>query len=338
MAHKIAIYNKKGGVGKSVISVNLAATIAATKDDKGQPKYRVLMVDMDPQENASDYLACGTTFRADEDAKKSLGAVLRGGNVSDNVIPYYAREYVRINEKGDDIHKYDQWMGFDDDGNVKTEKRAFRYKLVENFHVLPAYADLESDAPPQNGNYGKILGVLGQEADEFLDEDIFRASLPVETMMEKLKPIENQYDFILFDCPPAWDRFAKMAVYASNQIIIPLKPGEFERLGLGRVLEQLEALKISKGRRPDLIFAVMGMLRGNVKKHNAYHRKAFNELSGLVADTGIPFTEEVNNTQSDLVPFAFSADKYKTMAETFQNIFKELLSRMEELKKVKESV
>ena len=50
MAEKLALINMKGGVGKSTLAVNIAWELAT------EPRnLRILLVDLDPQFNASQY-------------------------------------------------------------------------------------------------------------------------------------------------------------------------------------------------------------------------------------------------------------------------------------------
>jgi len=59
MAHKVALINMKGGVGKSTLAVNLAWAMATTPWQK-----RVLVVDLDPQFNCSQYLVGANQMEA----------------------------------------------------------------------------------------------------------------------------------------------------------------------------------------------------------------------------------------------------------------------------------
>lgn len=169
----ISIVNLKGGVGKTVTAVNLAAIFVS------EYHKRVLLVDVDHQGNASRYCGVNTEERG------GLTALLTGAAVC-----------------------------YDD---------VVEYSTMEDVDVIPADMSLAT------------LGVDGG----------YTAEMAVGAMRDLRDAVveDNAYDYIIFDCPPAFSQASIGAIAASSDIIIPLKIGRFEIEGMDELIGQIDSVR-----------------------------------------------------------------------------------------------
>lgn len=168
MARIIAIANQKGGVGKTTTAVNLATGLVLL----GQ---KVLVIDLDPQANAS------ITFGVDISALKvSMRDILLERDLD---LRY------NIFKKGD-------------------------------LHIAPSNLSL---AKAQKEMYG-----------------ITNAEL---RLRQKLRPLEEEYDFIIIDTPPTLGALLNTALNACREVFIPIDVGYYALIGITELLAEVEAIK-----------------------------------------------------------------------------------------------
>ncbi len=98
----------------------------------------------------------------------------------------------------------------------------------------------------RNRNYFSQLHLIPSsprlfEIQEDLPSDYYSCNLkPVELLRTIIKPLLNNYDYILIDCAPTINTVVRSAFLASNACIIPCVPNRMSIHGLELLLEHIE--------------------------------------------------------------------------------------------------
>ena len=82
--------------------------------------------------------------------------------------------------------------------------------------------------------------------DSLMDLDLSKAETGAAWVecLARLKPhLSGTYDFILIDCPPAFNAAAAAALLAADEVIIPIKLDAFALRGLGNLLRQIANMR-----------------------------------------------------------------------------------------------
>jgi len=201
-AEIVSIINMKGGVGKSTTAVSLAETLAA------HHRRRVLIIDLDPQTNAS-IMAMGPE---------------KWGRLRDEerTLDFYFEAYA-----------------------AGAKPKPFKTLIERNVSDLKGVSELAVAASAPEFRFIE-RDLIEQFVKKGYHIDAIQKWV-AERFGQGLKSVENQYDYILIDCPPGISLFAEAALIAANSIIVPTIPDYVSRLGL--IAFRRRALRLIEDKR-----------------------------------------------------------------------------------------
>ncbi len=252
--HILAIANQKGGVGKTTTVINLGTALAAV--DK-----RVLLIDLDPQGNASTGLGIGRSDRK--------------------------------------LTSYDVLMGHSDADGVSLETK------VPNMHIIPGSSDLSS-----------------------VDIELAAERSRMVRLRNAIGAMQEQYDYILVDCPPSLNILTLNALVAANSVLVPLQCEFFALEGLSQLLGTVREIRKTLNESLNIQGIVLTMYdkRNNLSEYVADDVRQ--TLGALVYETIIPRNVRLSEAPSYALP-ALIYDHTSSGSIAYQKLAAELLRKID---------
>ncbi|MCP4166690.1 MAG: AAA family ATPase [Chloroflexi bacterium] len=103
-----------------------------------------------------------------------------------------------------------------------------------------------------------------------------------------LKPLRDEYDLIILDCPPTINILAENIFIASDHVLVPLIPTTLSV----RTHEQLLSFLKKNGRDSDKVFAFFSMVDGRKKLHRQIMTSLQGQFTGIL-QSPIPYLSQI---------------------------------------------
>lgn len=141
---------------------------------------------------------------------------------------------------------------------------------------------------------------------------------------EAVKKIEDEYDFIIIDCPPALGLLTINALSAAKEVIIPIQCEYYALEGLGQLLNTIDLVKKNLNEDLKISGAIMTMYDSRTKLSEQVIEEVKNYFDEKVYKTIIPRNIRLSEAPSYGKPI-IDYDPDCRGAEAYNNFTKEVI-------------
>lgn len=136
----------------------------------------------------------------------------------------------------------------------------------------------------------------------------------------KIQEIEDQYDFIIIDCPPNLGVLAINAIYTADLILIPTIYGRYSLDGIADLFSTIREIKEDNGR-----YAILrNAFDARTTQTNEYIEAELQAVQDNLLGTIIRKSESINQAQIEGVPATTFEPKGRA-SEDFKSLTQELM-------------
>lgn len=220
MGYIISTVNMKGGVGKTTLTVNLATSLAKNFNKK------VLVLDLDAQISATLSLLAPHEFGKLRKKRKTLSYLLD--------LAIKPNPYAKLSIQ---------------------ELIAPSICGLKNLELLPGDIELYDEY--------LVSEMLHQKA---VEENKIEEFESVWNKFERLlihdilKPVIDEYDFVIMDCAPGYNLLTRSAIAASDFYILPARPEPLSLVGIQLLERRIKKLKESHKDEYPLNLQLLGIV------------------------------------------------------------------------------
>lgn len=176
-------------------------------------------------------------------------------------------------------------------------------ELVQNLFIAPSTMELA----------GAEVEIIGKEDRETI-------------LTNKIKEVEDEYDFIFIDCPPSLGVLTINALTSVESVLIPIQCEFYALEGVGQLINTIQLVKKSLNKNLEIEGVVMTMYDYRTNLSNEVLEEVKNFFNEKVYETKISRNIRLAEAPSFGLPIMLYDEKCKG-AESYKSLTKEFLSR-----------
>ena len=180
-------------------------------------------------------------------------------------------------------------------------------ELVQNLYIAPSTMELA----------GAEVEVIGKENREVI-------------LSNKIKEIEDDYDFIFIDCPPSLGVLTINALTSVQSVLIPIQCEFYALEGVGQLINTIKLVKKSLNEGLEIEGVVMTMYDYRTNLSNEVYEEAKKFFNDKVYKTTIARNIRLAEAPSFGLPIMLYDEKCKG-ADAYKRFAKEFLSKQQEM-------